>query len=330
MPNSILMYPDAGTLVGEDLFYLVKGAGGADRDRHVTLEAIRRFCTSKGVEFKEVSLALSSAPAITDVDITSTSNVVLVVWGRFPNPTDNRLNVHGTIPEGCTVTIISGHLGIIDLRVNGAAPTNTPADLDFGTFGHAVLTSRDGQFLTSVFNDSRWNKNTIDTAISTAVGEEVTRATTAEADLSNRIVRASQVRHASAAGFPTYTQSSWHDILTLDLGSESGVTWEVELYILVAGVDNDVVPFDYSVKLAMGGSDVDAWAFQRSQFRDTYEGTLHDPEPVSKTELTFPKSYVTTPEGGGVLTLSCYAVVGSGGGAQYGVKPHITARRLDQ
>ena len=187
MPKSILMYPDAGTLAGEDLLYLVKGAGGSDRDRKVSLGLIREFCTAQGVRLMEATLAAPGA--ITTVDVSGTTNVVLIAWGRFPNPTDTRLNITGTIPEGCSVVVLNGHLGILDLRVHGTAPTTTPEDLDFGTYGRAEMVSRGGAFVVSVVNDSRWNRMRL--------GEETTRAENSESALAD-LVSAEQTRAEAA------------------------------------------------------------------------------------------------------------------------------------
>ena len=229
MPKSIVMYPDAAPLFGGDLLYLVKAAGGADRDRKLDLETLRQFCTTQGVRLMEATLALASAPAITEVDVTGTSNVVLVVWGRFPSPTDNRVNVHGTIPEGCTVTVISGHLGILDLRVNGSTPTDSPADLDFGTLGQAVLTSRDDQFLVSVFNDSRWVKSTRDTAIAA----ETERAQAVEGDLLASVQAEAETRAEGDSSLATQL-SSLATTIDQRLDPVEAASAEYELLSIVA------------------------------------------------------------------------------------------------
>lgn len=182
MPKSLPMLPELTEFVGTELTYVMENSGAPDRDKKATLETIRRFCTAQGVRLLDVTLGVPGTA--TTIDVTGTTNVVVIAWGRFPNPTDNRLNVTGTIPEGCYATVINGHFGLVDLSINGNELTDTPEGLDFGTLGRAELTSRDGQFVISVFNDSRWNKMRMDAAILV----ETTRAQSAEGALTDMIL----------------------------------------------------------------------------------------------------------------------------------------------
>lgn len=318
MPKSILMYPDAAPLAGEDLFYLVKGVGGSDRDRKLTLEALRQHFTTEDNEFREITLAPASPGAVTTVDVTGTKNVTVVVWGRFPNPTDNRLNITGVIPEGCSVTVLNGHRGIIDLRVNGNELTDTPEGLDFGTLGHAELTSRGGQFVISVFNDSRWNKMRMDAAITT----EVTARDAA-------IAVASHVRHSDSA-VVTATQTVLTEVGSLDLAGSPG-EWEVEVFLFVTGTGTDVVPYMLAVELSLGGTEVITWTTRRAQYIHHHtEDPLTDLKPVTRMEVSLPKRFVdTTGVVNPVVVVKTNGIVGSSGGATYDVKCFLVARRIN-
>lgn len=337
MPKSILMYPDAAPLAGEDLFYLVKGVGGSDRDRKLTLEALRQHFTTEDNEFREVTLAPASPGAVTTVDVTGTKNVTLVVRGSFPSPTDNRLDIVGTITEGCSVTVLNGHLGILDLRVQGNAPTTTPEELDFGFLGRAELVSRDGAFLVTVLNDSRWNKLRLGQAITdeatardAAIQVEEARAVTSESALSGKIGVVAHVRHSEGA-FVTATQAVLTEVGSLDLAGSSG-EWEVEVFLFVGGTGADVVPYELTVELSLGGTGVMTWTTQRAQYIHHHHsgGPLTDLKPVTRMEVALPKRFVDTtgvvnPE----LVVKTNGTVGNGGGASYDVKCFLAARRIN-
>lgn len=183
MGKTLPMLPELSEFKEDALMYVLENSGAPDRDRKITMQKLREFFTTENNEFREVTLAPASPGAVTTVDVTGTKNVTIVVWGRFPNPTDNRIDIVGTIPEGCAVTVLSVNLGLLDLRVQGSAPTTSPEELDFGFLGRAELVSRDGAFLLTVMNDSRWNKM----RLTKAVEAETTRAQTVEGNLAGMI-----------------------------------------------------------------------------------------------------------------------------------------------
>lgn len=183
MGKTLPMLPELTEFKEDALMYVLENSGAPDRDRKITIQKLRELFTTENNEFREVTLAPASPGAVTTVDVTGTKNVTLVVWGRFPNPTDNRIDITGTVPEGCVVTVLNVHLGLLDLRVQGSAPTTSPEELDFGLLGHAELVSRDGAFILTVMNDSRWNKLKLEQAVEV----ETTRAQTAEGALAGMI-----------------------------------------------------------------------------------------------------------------------------------------------
>lgn len=164
MPKSIAMLPELVSFVGTELAYLMESSGAPDRDKKTTIESIRRFCTAQGVRLLEVTLGVPGTA--TTIDVTGTTNVVAIAWGRFPSPTDNRLNVTGIVPEGCYVTVFNANFGILDFSVNGTTLAATPEELDFGPFGRAEMISREEGYVTTISNDSRWLKLKLESAVS--------------------------------------------------------------------------------------------------------------------------------------------------------------------
>lgn len=199
--KTLPMCPEELVLDSADLMYLCKATGAADRDKKITVETLRQFCTAQGVKLIERTLKLSTDPGITDIDVTSTANVVVIVWGVFLQQVDNRVNIHGTVPEGCSVTVFNGNMGLIDLYVNGNRQAAATADdLDFGMRGRAELVSHNGEFVLTIVNDSRWNLLKRDAAISTAVEAESSRAQQAEAALKTDINGEKSVRESADNG----------------------------------------------------------------------------------------------------------------------------------
>lgn len=182
MPISVPLFPDAGALSGADFFYLLQG-GGLDRDRKITIAKLREFLTAQGVRLLITNLA-GPANQIVNLDITGTTNVVVLAIGAFLAPS-KALNITGQVPDGCSVTVVSGVLGYLDFRVNGVAQANTPEELDFGWKGRAEMVWSDtlGAFVTTIVNDSQWNRNKLTAAVAT----ETTRAQTAEGNLASMI-----------------------------------------------------------------------------------------------------------------------------------------------
>ena len=136
MGKSVLSFESAKPLSGSDILYILQGAS-LDRDHKVTLELLRQFCTFQGVRLLEVTLGLPGT--MVEVDVSGTTNVILMAWGRFPQECDNRLNITGVLADGITATIFNGNLGLIDLRLNGNTQATTAEDLDFGPRGRAEI-----------------------------------------------------------------------------------------------------------------------------------------------------------------------------------------------
>lgn len=98
MPKSILMYPDAGTLAGEDLLYLVKGAGGSDRDRKLTLAALRELMSERGAD-----VIVANAPASGDweIDVTNSRDLLVCMQGS----STGKVTISGEVPPGHSVVL---------------------------------------------------------------------------------------------------------------------------------------------------------------------------------------------------------------------------------
>lgn len=177
MPQSLPMLPEDTTPAGANLFYTV--TTGTARDRKVTLEAIRKFCTQQGVRLLDVTLAPASAGAITTVDVSGTTNVVVMVWGHYPAASDPRVDITGSVPDGCAVTVYSMYEGLLDLLVQGARPSGDAEGLDLGQYGRADLIGRSTALHLTAVNDSRYLR----ARLSSAVAEEAGARTDADAAL---------------------------------------------------------------------------------------------------------------------------------------------------
>ena len=203
MPTSVPMFPTANPLEGSDILYLIQGMN-LDRDKKVTLETVREFCTAQGVRLDIVDLTGPATSVVTH-DVTSTTNVVVIATATLLQPF-KALNITGRVPNGCSVVVLSSCFGYLDFRVQGNTQADTPQALNFGLRGRAELVWSDtvvsgGSFLCTIVNDSRWIAQEIADAVtvetnraegvegglSTAITTETTRAETTESALSTAI-----------------------------------------------------------------------------------------------------------------------------------------------
>lgn len=113
----------------------------------------------------DVTLAPASAGAITTVDVSGTTNVVIMVWGRYPAASDPRVDIIGSVPDGCAVTVYSMYEGLLDLLVQGARPSGDAEGLDLGQYGRAELIGRSTAFHLTAVNDSRFLKSQLAAAV---------------------------------------------------------------------------------------------------------------------------------------------------------------------
>lgn len=198
MPRSLPMLPEDTEPVGTNLLYTV--ATGTSRDRKVTLENIRRFCTQQGVRLLDVTLALAAPGAITSVDVSGTTHVVVLVWGHYPAASDPRVDIVGSVPDGCSVTVYNTYEGLLDLLVQGARPAGDAAGLDLGQYGCAELIGRASAFHLTALNDSRYLRAKLASAISAESSARASADTVLAGSLTAVNLRVTDEEDARALG----------------------------------------------------------------------------------------------------------------------------------
>ena len=136
MPKSILMYPDAGTLAGEDLLYLVKGAGGSDRDRKVNLGLIREFMSERGADLEVVNID-NTSPGPLAVQTVASRDLVLLIQGDHTMVTE--LQIAAEVPTGAVLTMYNGSTGPMATVAGNANGFPYNCDPPVGTFARSEV-----------------------------------------------------------------------------------------------------------------------------------------------------------------------------------------------
>lgn len=224
MPTSVPMMPAAGALHGDDLLYLIQGMN-LDRDKKVTLETVREFCTAKAMTFFDVFTAQN----VIDLEIGGTQNVLVFINGNSEEL--GTLILHGEVPVGCSVVVMNASPSNVTVNFADSTAQGFSSALANGDWEFAVM--RSGPVWWRIVLQS---KNAAELAlqhglydlgqnVSTAIGQlqqtfgqtlaqetgraegaeqtlqnaidaETSRATTAEADIQ------SQIRVGDARKFP--------------------------------------------------------------------------------------------------------------------------------
>lgn len=186
MPNSVLNFSDAVALAGADKLYLLQGAG-LDRDRKVSLEKIREFCTSEGVSLFELNTSDAASGVLTLALGASTTSAFVAVSGTGQNP--YTLHITGSVPAGCQINVLmlaSGTLKLSsDATINGIDSTLSLSLGDSALLGRGTGTVWWGSATRSA------------SAVDAAVAAEKTRAE-AEATALSQAITAEANARASA------------------------------------------------------------------------------------------------------------------------------------
>lgn len=200
MGKSVLSFAEASTpLSGANIVYLLQGSG-LDRDRKVTLETLRQYFTGQGNEFMSalssdaVNIGTTQNPHwVLTKDITSTANVILIVQGNGATPFD--LNLVGSIPVGCKLTIINWNPALVTLTSNKQMiGGGTMHNLDWAEFiwsaanrWYAIVVPSRGS-VTEEIEHAVYVENqrasTAEAALVTDLGEEITTRFNADYGLS--------------------------------------------------------------------------------------------------------------------------------------------------
>lgn len=200
MGKSVLSFAEATTpLNGANIVYLMQGSG-LDRDRKVTLETLRQYFTGQGNEFMTVlsSDAVNTGTTqnphwVLTKDITSTANVILIVQGNGATPFD--LNLIGSIPAGCKLTIINWNPALVTLTSNKQMiGGGTMHNLDWAEFiwsaanrWYAIVIPSRGSVTEEIDHAvyvEQQRASTAEAALTTDLGEEATARFNADYGLS--------------------------------------------------------------------------------------------------------------------------------------------------
>lgn len=111
MPKSVLQFAPAGTLSPEDVLYLIQGTG-LDRDRTVTLEAVRAWMY--GGETSTITLAVDTT---VDAPLTGNEHAFILLLGTTASA--YALTLMGTTPIPGQKTVIA-NFSLGDVTIDGA------------------------------------------------------------------------------------------------------------------------------------------------------------------------------------------------------------------
>lgn len=193
MGKSVLSFDPATTpLDGANIVYLLQGSG-LDRDRKVTLEQLRQYFTGQWNEFMQAATAdaVNTGTAqnphwVLTKDISSTANVILIVHGNGSVPLD--LNLIGSIPVGCKLTIINWNPALVTLTSNKAMTGGgTMHNLDWAEF----IWSAQNKWYAIVIPA----RDSVTSEIASAVFAERQRASTAEGELAQDLGEEATTRY---------------------------------------------------------------------------------------------------------------------------------------
>lgn len=194
MPTSVPMMPAAGELHTENLLYLIQGTA-LDRDRKLTLAALREYCTAQGVSLYELNTSSAVSGVLTlALGAASTSAFVAVsgtprkeVSGTLRN--HFTLKISGSVPAGCQLTVVDAASVFLKIASSDATINGIDASLE--------LTAGDSALLGRGTGTVWWGSATRSAAaVGAAVAAEKTRAEEEETSLSQAITAEATAREA--------------------------------------------------------------------------------------------------------------------------------------
>lgn len=182
MPTSVPMFPDAHALESSDFFYLLQGMN-LDRDKKVTLAKIREYCTAQGVSLHELNTADAVSGTLTLSLGSSTTSAIVAVSGTGRNA--YTLNVTGSVPPGCQVSVFDAASGSLKVASSDATVNGIDATL--------ALSHGDGAVLVRGTGTVWWGSATRCAAnVDAAILAESSRAEEEESALSQAITTEAQ------------------------------------------------------------------------------------------------------------------------------------------